>query len=84
MSKLNDLKVVKKKPTTVTIARLIKAVAVTGHKMRIAETEYALKSLRKTQPGITMDSLRLHNSHCDGYEEGWIKAMEHIKKELGL
>lgn len=84
MSKLNDLQEVKKKPSTVKVSAIVKLMRVTGHKMRIAETEYALTQLRKTQPGITMESLRLHNSHCDGYEEGWLKAMEHIKKELGI
>ncbi len=56
-----------------------KALKVQGYKTRIGETPFAAKRL-----GVSIDDIRLHNSHCDGYEEGWAACVEHIKKQLGL
>lgn len=45
--------------------------------MRIGENKYAMKQLK-----TTLEDIRRHNSHCDGFEEGWKESKEKILQTL--
>lgn len=55
--------------------QLLKVTGISQRKLRIGENKLAEKKLN-----VTAEQIRLHNSHCDGYEEGWTEAMKYVRK----
>jgi len=72
-------RVQKKKYHPPTKAQLLKATGITQHKLKIGDNDYAAKQLK-----VTRDDIRLHNSHCEGYEEGWTEAMKYVRKYFDI
>jgi hypothetical protein len=64
--------------------RVVEKVKKLGvrRKLKIAETEYALKQVRKTQPELTMQDLKEHNAEAEGYDNGYAEAMEYVVNSL--
>lgn len=60
--------------------RKVKSITSTrGSKLRVAMSATACKEFK-----VTAHEIELHNSHCDGYEEGWASAMKYVLTELKL
>lgn len=48
--------------------------------IKIAETDFALKELQKTNPAYSMADLREYNAEAKGYERGFADAMKKVEE----
>ena len=55
-----------------------------SRKMSIAETDFALSLLRKGQPELTMEDIKLHNAEAEGFNLGFEEAMKKAIEALDL
>jgi hypothetical protein len=50
------------------------------HKLKIGENKYALKQLRESNLGLTMQDIKNHNIEMEGFAKGYEDAVNDYKK----
>lgn len=51
-----------------------------SRKMKIAETDYALKQFKKSQPKLTMEDIKEHNIEAKGWDDGYEGAVTQYRE----